>query len=163
MYRRFKCRNTFVQKFNYTDKIYFNPLCLYLISWRENQSGIPDCYWCFWLNFPRAVELHLVKWRTYFSLISPGYKSLLYFKLFFENMSVSKKLMVHHHRFFKSWINIFAATLTTLFSWMQLQLDQLVYTNRKIYFSYSSCFSNPTNKLFSSLLNYLLLINNVRL
>ena len=90
IYRRFKCRNTFVQKFIYTDKIYFNPLCLYLISWRENQSGIPDCYWCFWLNFPRAAELHLVKWRTYFSLISLGDTSLLYFKLFFENMSVPK-------------------------------------------------------------------------
>ena len=90
IYRRFKCRNTFVQKFIYTDKIYFNPLCLYLISWRENQSGIPDCYWCFWLNFPRTAELHLVKWRTYFSLISPGDTSLLYYKLFYENMSVPK-------------------------------------------------------------------------
>jgi len=58
IYRRFKCRNTFVQKFIYTDKIYFNPLCLYLISWRENQSGIHDCYQCFWFNFPRTAELH---------------------------------------------------------------------------------------------------------
>jgi hypothetical protein len=32
VYRRFKCRNTFVQKFIYTDNIYFNPLCLYLFS-----------------------------------------------------------------------------------------------------------------------------------
>ena len=32
VYRRFKCRNTFVQKFIYTDNIYYNPLCLYLIS-----------------------------------------------------------------------------------------------------------------------------------
>ena len=44
VYRRFKCRNTFVQKFIYTDNIYYNPLCSYLISWRETQSGIPDCY-----------------------------------------------------------------------------------------------------------------------
>ena len=27
VYRRFKCRNTFVQKFIYTDNIYYNPLC----------------------------------------------------------------------------------------------------------------------------------------
>ena len=32
VYRRFKCRNTFVQKFIYTDNIYYNPLCSYLIS-----------------------------------------------------------------------------------------------------------------------------------
>ena len=27
VYIRFKCRNTFVQKFIYTDNIYYNPLC----------------------------------------------------------------------------------------------------------------------------------------
>ena len=32
VYRRFKCRNTFVQKFIYTDNIYYNSPCLYLIS-----------------------------------------------------------------------------------------------------------------------------------
>ena len=44
VYRRFKCRNTFVQKFIYTDKIYHNPLCSNLISWRETQSGILEYY-----------------------------------------------------------------------------------------------------------------------
>ena len=32
VYRRFKCRNTFVQKFIYTDNIHYNPVFLYLIS-----------------------------------------------------------------------------------------------------------------------------------
>ena len=50
--------DTFVQKFIYTDNIYYNPLCSYLISWRETQSGIPDCYQYFWFNFPRTAELH---------------------------------------------------------------------------------------------------------
>ena len=44
VYRRLKCRNTFVQKFIYTDNMYYSTLCLYLISWRETQSGIPECY-----------------------------------------------------------------------------------------------------------------------
>ena len=58
VYRRFKCRKTFVQKFIYTDNIYYNPLCSYLISWREIQSGTPDCYLSFWFNFPRTTEPH---------------------------------------------------------------------------------------------------------
>ena len=32
VYRRLKCRNTFVQKFIYTDNIYYIPLFSYLIS-----------------------------------------------------------------------------------------------------------------------------------
>ena len=32
VYRRFNCRNKFVQKFIYTDNMFYNPLCLYLIS-----------------------------------------------------------------------------------------------------------------------------------
>ena len=32
VYRRFKCRNTFVQKLIYTDNIYYSPICSYLIS-----------------------------------------------------------------------------------------------------------------------------------
>ena len=44
VYRRFKCRNTFVQKFIYTDNIYHNPLCSNLISWRKPQSRILECY-----------------------------------------------------------------------------------------------------------------------
>ena len=58
VYRRFKCRIKFVQKFIYTDNMYYNPLCSYLISWRETQSGIPDCYYFFWFNFQRTAELH---------------------------------------------------------------------------------------------------------
>ncbi len=57
-YRRFNCRNTFVQKFIYKDNIYYNPLCYYLISWRVTQIGTPDCYLSFWFNFPRTLELH---------------------------------------------------------------------------------------------------------
>ena len=32
VYRRFKCKNTFIQKFIYTDNMYYSTLCLYLIS-----------------------------------------------------------------------------------------------------------------------------------
>ena len=47
VYRRFKCRNTFVQKFIYTVNIHNNPLCSYLVSSRETKSGITDCFKCF--------------------------------------------------------------------------------------------------------------------
>ena len=65
--------------------------------------------------------------------------------------------------FFKSLTNIFATTLIPLFSWMQLQVDQLLYTNRQRYFWYSSCFSYTNNKYFLTSLNYLLPIKYIRL
>ena len=42
IYRRFKCRNTFVQKFIYTDNIYYTPLCSYLISKEKPKVVFPN-------------------------------------------------------------------------------------------------------------------------
>ena len=91
--------------------------------------------------YSRLLLMFLIKFskscRTSFSYMKTLFQSNFTWRHIITVLQVvlwehecPQKLMVHHHRFFKSWINIFAATLTALFSWMQLQLDQLLYTNR---------------------------------